>query len=252
MCKNIDKEFGNKYSYGTIVDSLENSPKKLVNLYELFRENPDSLVDIENYVNFCEKFYEYGCIFKSNFMKMHEDIAHDFALQVLLSILKLDQNYHYENPLFYMDNNQVSGVAPMIDHEFSTMFLYLDNLQLNKKRFDSSLNSLVMTKTDPNYILAQFRYEAFATLSHNLDVIILNYPETACEFLIKLKHFIRDFKAEYFLLEDHNYLFPFNSSNFMIGHARFKHHNEEEAKKLELELEQYSPDINVVSKIIYQ
>lgn len=252
VCENIDKEFESKYIYGTIVNSLERSSEKLVNLYEIFRDNPDSSVDIESYINFCERFYDYRCIFESRLMNTHKDIANDFALQVLLAILKLDQNYHYENPLFYMKNNQVSEVAPMLDHEFSTMFLYLDNLELNEKRFDAGLNSLTMPRSDPNNIFVQLRYEAFAILSHNLDVIILNYPETASKFLIKLKHFIQDFKSQPFLLEDCNYLFPFNSLNFRIGHARYKDHNEEEAKKLENKLEQYSPNINDLSKIIYK
>lgn len=251
ICKNIDKEFESKYSYGTVVSSIEKSTYDLVNLYEIFRDFSDPSVDIKDYINYCEKFYDYRCIFESNFMKERVDIAQDFAMQVLISILKIDQNYHYENPLFYSKNGEICAVAPMIDHEFSTMFLYLDDPQLNKKRFYRGVDSLRMAKNSSTDIFAALMYESFPSLSKNLDTIILNYPEIVNLFLEKLKDFIHDFEADKLILEDNNYLFSFNSSDFMIGHARYKAHNEEQAKKLEVELTKYNPDIDDISNIIY-
>ena len=34
-------------------------------------------------------------------MKDNQELAKKLATQILLSILRLDQNYHYENVLFY-------------------------------------------------------------------------------------------------------------------------------------------------------
>lgn len=237
ICNKIEEEMENKYPYGTIVDSLNLPNNVIVNLYEVFKNHPDSMVDIAKYINFCEFFYDYTNIFQSKLMKENEQLARELAMQVLLSILKLDQNYHYENPLFYKQNGEIKMMAPMIDHEFSTMFLYLDNPFLNKDRFDKAISSLI---TDSSI------------LSRNLEFIVSNYPNTSLEFLEKLKSFRTDFKNSNFLLENHSYLTPFNSSNFMIGYERYKNHNEEAAKKLEEEILQYAPDITSVSDIIYQ
>ena len=61
ICKNIkDKK---KYHHGTIVKSLEEENKRLVNLYEWFRDFPDSHIDIKEYINYCEMYYDYRMFF---------------------------------------------------------------------------------------------------------------------------------------------------------------------------------------------
>lgn len=251
ICENIEDDFESKYHHGTIVHSLERSDEKLVNLYEVFRDNPDPKVDINNYINYCEKFYDYTGIFYSKIFKDNKTLASALAYQILLSILKMDQNYHYENVLFWISNNEIKGLVPMIDHEFSTMFLYLDNLLMNKARFDSALKSLTASK-DTLDILSLLWYESFAVISKNLDVIISEYKDVALTFLDRLKYFIKELNKDVIVLENHNYLTPFNSNNYKIGHALYKDNNLQEANKLQNELEQYSPDINNISSIIYE
>ncbi len=251
ICDNIGEAMESKYPQGTIVDSLQKPGYRLINLYEIFTEHKDSAVNIEDYVNFCMKFYDYTFIFDSKLMKENESLSRKLATQILLSILKIDQNYHYENPLFYEKDGIITDIAPMIDHEFSTMFLFPEDENENVKHFNSGIESLVMPKNDPSDIFVQLRYEAFATFSKNLDIIIERYPETAEKFLENLNCFIRDFQKEPLLFENHNYITPFNSSNFMIGHALYKENDIEKANKLRNRLEQYYPSIEEISSKIY-
>lgn len=251
ICDNIDQYMESKYIQGTIVDSLQKSGYRLINLYQIFTEHKDPMVDIENYVNFCMKFYDYTFIFDSKLMKENDELARKLAMQILLSILKIDQNYHYENPLFYEKNGIITGIAPMIDHEFSTMFLYPEDKKLNKKYFEAGIDSLVMPKNNPDDIFTGLRYEAFATHSKNLDVIVSKYPEAVVEFLENLKCFLKDFSEKPLLLEDNNYIMPFNSNNFMIGHAMYKENNIEKANQLRNELDQYYPNIEEISNRVH-
>ncbi len=251
ICENIEDDFNNKYHHGTIVNFLEKPNERLINLYEVFRDNPDPNVNISDYINYCERFYSYIDIFESKLMKGNKCLAESLAFQVLLSILKLDQNYHYENVLFRVKDNKINSLAPMIDHEFSTMFLYLDNLIMNKARFNSALKSLTASNNTSD-ILELLWYESFAILSKNLDVIVSRYQEVTVEFLKRLKNFINDFKSEPFILKNYNYLIPFNSDNYKIGHALFKDHDLQEAYRIQQELEQYNPSINDISNIVYE
>lgn len=252
ICKNIEDDFENKYHHGTVVESIIKPSEKLINLYEFFRDNKDPLVNIDNYVNYCGRFYDYTNIFKSKFIKENNEIASMLAMQILISILRLDQNFHYENVLFKEKDAKITTVAPMLDHEFSSMFLYLDNLEENKKLFESGLWNLTALKESDTDIFAIFRYEAFAKLAQNLDVIVSDYPETTIEFLKKLKKFIFDLKQEPIILEDYGYLTPFNSDNYQIGEALFKENNMAKAKRLEQKLIQYDPDIKDVGRIVYE
>ena len=249
ICKHIEEDFESKYNHGVIVDSLIKHNSKLVNLYEIFRDNPDPNVNISKYINYCEWFYDYECFFNSKLMKENNNLSENFAMQVLLSILKLDQNYHYENPLFYKSNDGII-LAPMIDHEFSTMFLYIDDLDKNRKKFNDGISSLILKPT-PNDILSILLYENHSSLSKNLDIIIDRYKKPSIEFLERLKWFINDFESEVFLLEDHGYITPFNSYNFEVGNALYKNKDLKLAEKLNAEKIQYNPNIIDISSIIY-
>lgn len=251
VCKNIEKDFQNKYHHGTIVDSMVKSDERVVSLYEIFRDNLDPSVDISDYINYCEQFYDYRDIFNSKFIKENKKLAKSLSMQALLSMLKLDQNYHYENVLFKEENGVIKNIAPMIDHEFSTMFLHLDNPSRHKKIFDESIWSLTASSDDVIDLFTQFKYEFYSTLSKNLDIIVSNYKDVSLEFLENLKKFIKDLKQDGFVLEDRGYLVPFNSDNYMVGHALFKYNDKEKAKKLEGILEQYNPNIENISDNVY-
>ena len=100
------------HDYGNAVPVIYGEGQKLMNLLEFFRSTPDKNVDIDNYINYCMMFYDYTDIFKSDFFKEHADIACNLARHVLVSVLKGDQNYHYENVAFICDMDE------QIDFEF--------------------------------------------------------------------------------------------------------------------------------------
>lgn len=246
-CEGIESEFPNKYSIGTVVESLERDNYKLVNLYEYFQNFPDSEFDsLKDYINFCEKFYDYRSVLSTRVMKENPKLASKFAKQILLSILKIDQNYHYENPLLKTQDSKLIDIAPMIDHEFSTMFLYLDNESLNQVRFKRGLNSLGYYEEEID-ILSRLLLSYVETLSMNLEFIVENYPNTAAKFLEELKIFLRDFEQERLVLEDHGFINPFSSDDYLYGEALYKKNDLKKANEVATRLNKVKPDIEKVS-----
>ena len=65
-------------------------------------------------------------ILESDFIKNNKEIGEGLAYQILLSVLREDQNFHYENINFTFKNNHLL-LEPPIDFEFSTPFLYPDD-----------------------------------------------------------------------------------------------------------------------------
>ena len=128
FCEGYEKEVPKYYDYGTVSPLLYQAGESLLNLLEFFRMYPDEKVDIDQYVNYCQMFYDYTTIFEATYFQEHPQIAKELAMQVLLSILKGDQNYHYENVAFLCGaDGEIHGMAPMIDHEFSTCFMFPDD-----------------------------------------------------------------------------------------------------------------------------
>ena len=92
----------------------------LLNLLEFFRKYPDDKVHIDDYVNYCQMFYDYTEILESDYFQTHPAMAEALVLQLLVSILKGDQNYHYENIAFVCredDKNINSYVYPQYPME---------------------------------------------------------------------------------------------------------------------------------------
>lgn len=126
----VEKEQPKYYSQGVLIESLTPNDEKLINLYDYFMENPESSFDIKDYENYCMMNYDYTKILESNFIKNNKEIGAGLAYQILLSMLRQDQNFHYENVNFILDGDTLS-LAPPIDFEFSTPFLYPDIRRLN-------------------------------------------------------------------------------------------------------------------------
>ena len=251
-CKDIETEYPNKYHHGTEVDLLEKSDQKIVNLYEVFEKHPEENVNIKDYINFCEKFYDYQTILNSEWLQENPNLQNQLAYQVLLSILRLDQNFHYENVLWWEKDDQITSIVPTLDHEFSTMFLYLDQLKINKERLNRGLSSLCAPKEKEGDIFAPFYYQAFAVLAKNLDWITTNCPDISILFLENLKKWLHDLKREPFQLENQGYLTPFNSENFVIGQALYKQNNPELAIRLKEKIPQYNPELRMINQVVYE
>ena len=100
-----------------------------MNLLEFFRKYPDENVKIDDYLNYCQMFYDYTEILESTYFQTHQNLAEELAMQILVSVLKGDQNYHYENIAFVCnESGEILRMAPMIDHEFSTYFMFPDRM----------------------------------------------------------------------------------------------------------------------------
>lgn len=251
IIEHIEEDFESKYHHGVLVDNIKPENVSLVNLYEYFRDYPEEVFNIKDYINYALEFYDYCGLFETVFMKLNPEISKKFVYQLLLSYLKSDWNYHYENPLFQSANGKIVDVAPMIDHEFSGMFLYIDDFVLHNLYFGKSLRSLFSTQLDvSNYPIKQQRF--FGTIAQNLDVIVKNYPNVCSFFLNKLRLFLDYLKNNPIVLEDKGYLVPFHSFNYEIGEQLYKKHNLEEAERLRKEKssKQFVSDIQEVSCLL--
>lgn len=231
ICEGYEKETKKYLDKGCFVGNIiENDEECLVNLYEYFKDNPDEKVNINDYINYCMTDYDYTCIFESKLFKKNKELSENLALQVLISILKADQNFHYENVAFICDKEKnIKSLAPMIDHEFSNMFLFPDN------------------PLKCSYYFTEFLlFLEIGNNAKNISYICEHFPDVAKYFLKKTEILREDIKN--FKLENQDFLFPWNSDYYKVGIARFKENNEQKAKELESEIEMIDMDLKQVNE----
>ena len=223
---NIYDENSKYYNQGVLVEMLNQNNEKIFNLYDYFNENPDVNVDIKNYTNYCMKNYDYTKILSSEFIKNNKEIGEGLAFQILLSILRQDQNFHYENVNF-IDNEQELLLAPPIDFEFSTFFLYPDKEKSYKDEKTKYINDINI-KYDLNdedkmhKDLCSFLGMSYATtINKNISTIIKLYPNVVLRFIKILEKFIKDFSTIIFS-DNNNYIDLLNSDYWKVGYAYFK------------------------------
>lgn len=215
-----------------------------MNLLEFFRKNPDEKVDIDNYENYCQMFYDYTAILESDFFQNNKMLAEQLALQILISVLRGDQNYHYENVAFLCDSTgKIINMAPMIDHEFSTYFMFPDDLVQHIYWFEQLKRSIVGKDVSSdefpwisNPKERELMEKSAVCLYKNLLYIKEHYPEVAAAFLESVKQLEKgmDEREEWFHLK-RNLQYPevANSYAFRIGKARYKEKEEEKANQYE-------------------
>ena len=246
FCEGYEAETEKYYDHGTAVPMAYGDGEHLMNLLEFFRKYPDQKVDIDNYVNYCQMFYDYTEILESDYFQRHRALAEELAMQILISVLKGDQNYHYENVAFVCDEvGEVLRMAPMIDHEFSAYFMFPESISRHVYWVDELKRSIEGQPVRPDEY-AQFSNETerklmekSATCLHkNLVYIREHYPEVTKQFLNQLHLLETDLieKKELFTVQkspaypDHA-----NSDAWLVGKARYKDHDEEEAALYEAE-----------------
>ena len=244
FCREYEMEQLKYYDYGTTVPVIYGRNQKLVNLLELFRINPDKNVYIDNYVNYCMMFYDYTDILESDFFNTHKDIVQDLARHILVSILKGDQNYHYENVALICDNDgTVIKLAPMIDHEFSTYFMFPDDLKEHVHWFRELEKSVAGESiSEDNYEAYQNQTEKLlmmdsaTVLNRNLLYIKKNFPQVVKEFMYNMQKFKYDIEnntEKFYIHENIDYPKAANSYRYIIGKARYKEKDEAKAKQYE-------------------
>jgi hypothetical protein len=245
-CRGYEAVEEKYYDYGTVVPCIYNPAEgeHLKNLLEFFREHPDEKVDIDHYVNYCQMFYDYTDIFQAAFFRENHDIAAQLALYVLVAILKGDQNYHYENVSFLCDSSDhIKGLAPMIDHEFSTYFMFPDNLCENVQWFGElqrSINGEPVGAEEYQFmsdaVERKLMEKSAVALHKNLVYIKEHFPEVTRDFRNKLLKFEEDLENhsdELFLKKEADYPDTANSNAWLIGKARYKDKNEAAALEYE-------------------
>lgn len=237
-CTGYEKEVPKYHSYGTAVESVVKENENLVNIYEYFEKNPDPSVNISNYINYCLTYYDYTFFFESLLFKNNPKIAKEVSKQILYSILRADQNYHYENVSFVYEGNCLKKVSAPIDHEFSTMFMFLYDETSHIKLFGKYMNEFI-EETDIN-ISPQNKmlYNLFGSnlnlkfkseIIKNIETIVKLYPGVVEEFIISLNNMVNHLNEEPITLEDHGYIEPFNSDEYEVGILRYKENKIEEA-----------------------
>jgi len=189
----MEKEQNKYYDKGVLVESLTQNNEELINLYDYFLENQEECIDIKNYINYCMKNYDYTNILSSNFIKSNRNIGENIAYQILLSILRQDRNFHYENVNFILDNNELI-VAPPIDFEFSLPFLYPDdenNYKKEKEKYQSSLE-IKLEDDETIKLLKMLGIKVNSVIQDNIIHIVMNYPNVVESFIENLNDFIKD------------------------------------------------------------
>ena len=240
-CHGLEKEQEKYYDYGTLVKSTVSKDEKLVNLLEYFNMYPDNFVNIKDYVNYCMITYDYTNILNSTVFKEHKFLSKQLAWQVLLSILRQDYNFHYENVNFIIKNNEIKTLNPPIDYEFSNIFLFADQPKLKEKYNTSWNNDLkllnkeehnkkvvsVMVTNNPLYLRSKNIL--------NICAIVRLFPELVENFIVKLDDF-RNEVQNLNITDDYNYITPCNSNSFLIGQAKYKALYLKEAERLKREI----------------
>lgn len=243
-CRGYEAVQPKYYDYGTAVPVIYEKGQQLINLLEFFRNNPDKNVDIDNYINYCMMFYDYTVILEAEFFKSNRDIAADLARHILVSVLKGDQNYHYENVAFVCDSDKnIIRLAPMIDHEFSTYFMFPDNIQQHFRWFkelEKSIKGENVKESDyeiyANEDEKKLMMKSATVLNKNLLYIKEHFPEVTCRFIENMKKFKADLEntpQTFFINAGPTYPDTANSYLYTVGKARYKDKDEDEAKKYE-------------------
>lgn len=237
----IEKEQPKYYSQGVLVESITPNEEKLINLYDYFMKNPDSSVDIKDYENYCMMNYDYTKILESNFIKNNNEIGKGLAYQILLSMLRQDQNFHYENINFILEDD-ILRLSPPIDFEFSTPFLYPDIERINLREKEKYIEALkIIDENDEDDTIKCFLkaigmqniFNISNKLKCNLCTIIRNYPEVVVKFIKNLDNLIKylpNFKID----DPDNYVGKLNSNYWEVGHAFFKENDLDKYEKLKI------------------
>jgi len=232
----IEKEQPKYYRKGVLVESLTQNNETLTNLYDYFVQKQEDTINIKDYINYCMTNYDYTKILQSEFIKNNRKIGEKLAYQILLSILRQDRNFHYENINFIEDDNSFY-LAPPIDFEFSIPFLYPDKLEEyndEQKRYIYNLN-IEMNNDNKSilykYLTKEEKLKFSGTITRNICLIIKLYPNVVGEFINNLDKFIEDVNGFNFSDKD-NYIESLNSDYWKIGHALYKENDKDKAEKL--------------------
>lgn len=237
ICNGYEENEEKYYDYGCLVENILKENEHLVNLYEYFKENKDNNVEIDDYINYCMLFYDYTNILSSKIFKENKNLNDKLVMQILLSILSINQNFHYENIAFVCnDNNEILDLAPPIDHEFSNYFLFPED---KKEHTTHYLAFLKQFETKESIIVK------------NLDYIKKHHNHVVVDFLKKLEILKNDLISNKngFIFYDFGFVQSGNSFSYMIGKSRYKENDETSAKIYETIFKPKPIDVKEVNQL---
>lgn len=244
-CRGIEDKY---YEKGTLVRKIGNG--KFSNLLTYFNEYPDSSFDISNYINYCMVDYDYTMILSSSFIKENDRIGKKLVFQILLSILRMDQNFHYEN--INLDKDDGYQLIAPIDFEFSTPFLYPDMKDRRSYYINKYMNNLVLP-SEFQYIIRDsmkdMNIEVGSIIFRNIYYIVVNYPDVVDYFLECLSRYEKDID-KINLSDIEGFIGSMNSDYWEVGHAKYKDNDLDKADKLSRLYSKVDIDKEEVFKLI--
>lgn len=225
-CHGLSNEQAKYYDKGILVKSTVQGNQKLINLLEYFEMYPDEKVDIKDYINYCMEFYSYKDILNSDFIKNNPTLGEGLAFQILLSILRQDYNYHYENINFIVEDCNIVSICPPIDFEFSCSFMFPDDYRLQRGYFNNYIWQLQI-KNKKQYEMAKHFGNMTLLESkclENIAKIVLEYPQVVERFLHCLAEFMKNIDSIN-LSDENDFIGLLDSNAWKIGYYTFKENN---------------------------
>jgi len=248
-CRGINGALPKYYDKGVLVPSYLNYGEKNINLMEYLRSNSTSNDSLESsfeycvsnffeeispykysnhnlvcssgkmndYVNYAMSMYNFEPIFDIKIFAENPKYAKQLAIQYLLSLFTRNHNFHYENINFRVCNNEIKGLVPPNDQEYSLMFLYPENNKQNKKLKEQYLKLF----SDNTFIIA------------TIKKITERYPDIINDFIIGLNQFIIDF-TNFTVPLNSNFIGQVNSEKWHSGYFRYKEKKESVANFYDL------------------
>ena len=83
FCEGYEAEVEKYYDYGTVSPMIYGEGEHLLNLLEFFRKYPDDKVHIDDYVNYCQMFYDYTEFLESDYFQTHPAMAEELVLHTM-------------------------------------------------------------------------------------------------------------------------------------------------------------------------
>ena len=239
ICHGLSDEQPKYYDKGTVVRNVLKKDEKFINILEIFKKYPEEKVNISDYVNYCEMQYDYEKILRSKFFTKHKDLGEALAKQILCSILRRDDNYHYENVNFIEKDNKIIGIAPIIDQEFSQMFMFIDDEEEHIRKFnlydkgmgpdfeynddlsfDENLEEFV-NKLNKGSVRDIFDAHQNYNVGKNIKVITELYPAMCEEFKEKLQEMKKEVSNSKITF-DNSFLGMFSSKDWKPTRMLYK------------------------------
>lgn len=225
-CYGLSEEQPKYYDKGVLVKSLISGNQKLLNILEYFEMYPDPKVNIKDYINYCMEFYSYKDILDSDFIKNNPSLGEDLAFQILLSILRQDYNYHYENINFIVEDESIVSLAPPIDFEFSCSFMFPED-DFKQKMYYEDYLSQISIRSENQIAIVKFLNNLGLLRSkclENIGKIVLDYPETVQKFLMCLEEFMKNID-DIEIRDEDDFIGSVDSNAWEIGYYTFKEKN---------------------------